>query len=256
MDISKIFRIFAENKYENMNKYVNLDEIQGKFFLSSKERKEGYEEYTSSKGNVSYRFYFNNGVYGVFKGVSLREVEYSTGKVKRLQVTMEYGDDLFFIQMPWGSSKIDFSDYVLHFLFCLKNLEKEKAYRINPFVQSRESVQKYQESIGKPSANGKYRDRQVIRVSEVDDLENFKEGEYVKTNYFYTDLPKLEFIEDEFGKPTVRTESKIKRSAEINRRFEEDLVGKEFIYRDVVKYNPMQMPSTNEQPKSEEDVEV
>ena len=59
-----------------MNKvYLQLEFSTGKIFEYSKEAKEGYEEYTSTKGKVSYRKY-HRGVTGELDSVSIRDTQF------------------------------------------------------------------------------------------------------------------------------------------------------------------------------------
>ena len=50
--------------------------FEGDLFESSKQPKEGFEQHTSPKGNVSYRKYYKKGLYGIFKGMTLRNAPF------------------------------------------------------------------------------------------------------------------------------------------------------------------------------------
>lgn len=52
-------------------KYLNLDRMKGSFYEYSKEEKEGFEKHVSTKGNESFRKYYDYGVEGVLESVGL-----------------------------------------------------------------------------------------------------------------------------------------------------------------------------------------
>lgn len=239
-----------------MVKFVNLDESTGRFFVTSKTEQEGYEKHVTSKGKESFRFYFPRGIFGEFKGLRKKEVEYNGNKFVVLEVYMEYGGDIFSIQLPWGSSKTGFSDYTLNFLFALGNMKVGTPYRIYGFKLSKDQVKEYQERKGNPSKTGKYSESRIIRVVELEDLDSFSEKGKVELTYYFTDLPKMEFLEDEFQRYVPKSESLIQRSTFINKKFEEDSKGMEFVYNlQYSSSNPMVVPSVS-QPSKEEEVEI
>lgn len=54
-----------------MSKYLQLDHTKGQFFEYSAKEKEGFKEHKNSKGDVSYRYYYWEGVKGVLESVSI-----------------------------------------------------------------------------------------------------------------------------------------------------------------------------------------
>lgn len=113
-----------------MNKiYLQLEFTSGKIFEYSKEPKEGYVEFTSSKGNKSYRKY-HQGVTGELDGVSIRDTQFGQEislslKQESAQVYLTFGliDQRGFVD----------SNYCEDLISKLPNLEKGATYTVNPF---------------------------------------------------------------------------------------------------------------------------
>lgn len=72
--------------------YLQLEFGSGKFFLYSKEEKEGYEKHVSTKGNTSYRKYFES-VSGVLESVSIYDGKFG----QQISMNVKNGDDVFYI---------------------------------------------------------------------------------------------------------------------------------------------------------------
>lgn len=75
--------------------YLQIDNASKRLYIYSKEPREGFVEYTNSKGNVSYRQYVNN-VSG--KIVKAYLVDGNYGQVFNL--TLEYNGQRYVIQFP------------------------------------------------------------------------------------------------------------------------------------------------------------
>lgn len=103
----------------------------GTLYEYSKEPKEGFVEHTNSKGKVTYRRYYNQGVEGVLKGVEKRANQYLNNR-EEIIFTLENSGDDYKISFPVlsndGTQLDDFSESIVR---VLPNLTKGELYNIN-----------------------------------------------------------------------------------------------------------------------------
>lgn len=113
-----------------MAKYLQIEGKSGRVFEYSKTEKEGFEKYESSTGNVSYRKYYNKGVFGTLLNVSIRDSKIG----EQLQVSVKNGDDYVNLQFPLYTEKGNIDNrYAESLIRFLPNLEKGKGYRFYPY---------------------------------------------------------------------------------------------------------------------------
>lgn len=113
-----------------MAKYLQIEGKTGRVFEYSKTEKEGFEKYESSTGNVSYRKYYNKGVFGTLLNVSIRDSKIG----EQLQVSVKNGDDYVNLQFPLYTEKGNIDNrYAESLIRFLPNLEKGKGYRFYPY---------------------------------------------------------------------------------------------------------------------------
>lgn len=113
-----------------MNKiYLQLEFSTGKIFEYSKEPKEGYVEFTSSKGNKSYRKY-HQGVTGELDSVSIRDTQFG----QEISVSLKQENTQVYLTFSLMDQKgfVD-SNYCEDLISKLPKLEKGATYTINPF---------------------------------------------------------------------------------------------------------------------------
>lgn len=102
---------------------VNYD---GTMYTYSKEPREGYEAYTSSKGTTSYRKFFNRGVEGALRYLSLRK---NANKNDALELNVTLGD--YVLVFPVFDASGDVDVYTESFIRILPKLQKDMVYNIN-----------------------------------------------------------------------------------------------------------------------------
>lgn len=73
--------------------YLQLEFGSGKFFDYSKEPKDGYDKHMSTKGNESYRKYYNEGVTGVLDSVSIYDGKYG----QQISISLKDGDEVYYL---------------------------------------------------------------------------------------------------------------------------------------------------------------
>ena len=84
--------------------YLQLEFMTGKVFEYSKEPQEGYVEFTSTKGNKSYRKY-HQGITGELDSVSIRDTNFG----QELSVTLKSDEASMYLNFALKDQK-DFVD--------------------------------------------------------------------------------------------------------------------------------------------------
>lgn len=104
-----------------MNKnYLQLEFGSGLFFEYSKEEKQGYEKHTSTKGNVSYRKYYKNGVTGALESVSIYEGRFGN----QISMVLKQGEDIYYVPVDIADQKGNVDTYAESLIRFLPQLNK------------------------------------------------------------------------------------------------------------------------------------
>lgn len=105
--------------------------FDGTMFQYSKDAKEGYQEHTNSKGKISYRKYYNTGVEGQLKQVSLRKNEHLNNR-EEIEILLNNVGDEYKLSMPLLNNNGDeVDDFVEALIRQLPNMELGETYNIN-----------------------------------------------------------------------------------------------------------------------------
>tara|TARA_R110000772_G_scaffold59348_6_gene134391 strand:- start:4484 stop:5320 length:837 start_codon:yes stop_codon:yes gene_type:complete len=120
------------------NKYLQIEFGTGNLFAYSKEEKEGYEQHESSKGNISYREYHKEGVYGIYRGTSIRETKFGK-EVSVHMVDIEGGN--VYISFPLFDQNKGIAVYAESLIALMPALEVNFVYRIFPYAVERKGTQ-------------------------------------------------------------------------------------------------------------------
>lgn len=113
-----------------MKNYLQVN-YDGSIFQYSKDQKEGFVEFTNSKGKVSYRKYFNKGVDGVLTGITKQNNQY-LNNAEELKVTLENNGDeniLSFTVLNQDGTSLD--EYTQGLVILLPKMNKGETYNIN-----------------------------------------------------------------------------------------------------------------------------
>lgn len=113
------------------NIYLQCEFGSGKIYEFSKTEKEGFEEYKNSKGVVTYRKYFKKGLYGIYKGVSVRDSQF--GKEVSLCM-MDKDRNTIYLNFPLYDAKDNIAAYTESLIRVLPAMEVGFAYRIFPYA--------------------------------------------------------------------------------------------------------------------------
>lgn len=99
--------------------YLNLEFGTGKFFIYSKEEKEGYEKHVSSKGNTSYRKYFDE-VVGELGSVSVYDGKFG----QQISMNIKNGDEVYYAPIDLYDQRSNVSTYGESLIKLLPKLKK------------------------------------------------------------------------------------------------------------------------------------
>ena len=100
--------------------YLQLEFGSGLFFDYSKEEKQGYDKHTSTKGNVSYRKYYKDGVTGVLESASIYEGKFGN----QISLNIKNGDDIYYVPVDIADQKGNVDTYAESLIKLLPLLNK------------------------------------------------------------------------------------------------------------------------------------
>lgn len=100
--------------------YLQLEFGSGNFFMYSSTEKDGFEKHTSSKGNVSYRKYFKEGISGVLESVSLYDGKFG----QQISMNIKNGDEVYFVPVDIYDQRGNVDTYAESLIKLLPRLEK------------------------------------------------------------------------------------------------------------------------------------
>lgn len=100
--------------------YLQLDFKSGVFFKYSGNAGEGFEQHKNTKGDVSYRKYYKDGVTGALQNASIQDDKFG----QLISLSIKDGDELYYTQVPLYDQKNNVSTYAESLIKLLPNLEK------------------------------------------------------------------------------------------------------------------------------------
>jgi hypothetical protein len=117
------------------NRYLQIEFKSGNLFEYSKDQKEGFEEHKNSKGNLSYRKYHKSGIYGIYKGTTIRDTDFG----KEVSVHMVDSDNVNnFINFPLFDQSKNIAAYAESLITVLPAMQQDYVYRILPYSMEKE----------------------------------------------------------------------------------------------------------------------
>ncbi len=151
-----------------MNKnYLQLEFSTGLFFIYSGEEKQGYDKHTSTKGNVSYRKYFKNGVSGVLESASIFDGKFG----RQISLTLKDGNEIYYVPVDIADQKGNVDTYAESLIKLLPQLEKGEEITIKGynFIPENEkyskigiSITKGGEKVKTAMTNAYYKDGKLV----------------------------------------------------------------------------------------------
>jgi hypothetical protein len=120
------------------NIYLQIEFGSGNLFQYSKEEKENFEKHTSIKNKVSYRKYYKEGIYGVYRGTSVRVTDF--GKELSIHMINKQGQNIF-ITMPLFDQKKNIATYAESFITVLPSMELNYVYRIFSWAMEKKGTE-------------------------------------------------------------------------------------------------------------------
>ena len=109
--------------------YLQLEFGSGLFFDYSKDEKQGYDKHTSTKGNVSYRKYYKDGVSGILESASIYEGKFGN----QISLNIKNGDDVYYVPVDIADQKGNVDTYAESLIKFLPQLEKGIAFNIKGY---------------------------------------------------------------------------------------------------------------------------
>ena len=101
--------------------YLQLEFGSGKFFEYSKEEKDGYVKHTSTKGNVSWRKYADEGVTGTLESVSIYDGKFG----QQISLNIREGEEIYYVPIDiYDQSKQVDNTYAESLIKLLPQLQK------------------------------------------------------------------------------------------------------------------------------------
>lgn len=184
------------------NIYLQVDYQTGNIFQYSKEKQDGFDSHTNSKGVESFRKIYNKGLYGILKGVTVRDTNFG----KEVSVAAQDKDNNnVYLSLPLFDAKKNLASYAESFIGVLPNLKVGSPYRFFAY-NIKEEGQKYSKvGVSVVPAD--------IQAETVD-----KENAPKKLTYTYTkdgvevkgDIPSVVWEEDFDGSVTMNAKAKNK----------------------------------------------
>jgi hypothetical protein len=113
--------------------YLQLEFGSGLFFDYSKEEKQGYDKHTSTKGNVSYRKYYKDGISGILESASIYEGKFGN----QISLNVKNGEDVYYVPVDIADQKGNVDTYAESLIKFLPQLSKGnnitiKGYNFTP----------------------------------------------------------------------------------------------------------------------------
>lgn len=164
--------------------YLQLEFSSGNFFIYSKDETQGFEKHTSTKGNVSYRKYFKEGVSGVLESVSIYEGKFGN----QISMNIKDGDNVYYVPVDIADQKGNVDTYAESLIKLLPQLEKGMNISVRGYNFTPEG-EKYSKIGISISVNG------TKLKSEMTNSYTNKEGVFVKG-----DIPAIVWKKDALGK--------------------------------------------------------
>jgi hypothetical protein len=172
--------------------FLQLEFGSGLFFDYSKEPKEGYEEYTSTKGNKSYRKYYKEGVSGVLESVSLYESKFGT----QISMNVKDGDNVYYLPVAVSDQGDNVDTYAESLIKLLPLLNKGdnvkvRGYNFIPKDKQYASIG-MSITVGEEKLKSKLTNAYFKKVTDTDgnETKEFVDG----------DIPALEWKVNKLGK--------------------------------------------------------
>lgn len=111
--------------------YLQTEFKSGKLFEFSKDPQEGFEPHTNTKGVISYRRYIKEGIYGIYRGTTIRDTNF--GKEISIQMVSVENDNIY-MSFPLFDQKKSIASYAESFIAVLPAMELNYVYRVLPYA--------------------------------------------------------------------------------------------------------------------------
>lgn len=148
-----------------MTKYLSVDFNSGTLYEYSPTEKEGFEQYTSATGKVSFRRYERKGVTGELLSVGIKDTKF--GDEIWISQKVENGDIVVSKLKLYDKSFNIEQNFAEPFTRLIGNLKKGETYKFQPYVLSAEDQRKGDEEQGREVKN-KYYEKAGVSIKLAD----------------------------------------------------------------------------------------
>lgn len=195
--------------------FLNLEASTGRFFEYSKVAKDGFTKVENvnpktKATSVSYRRYFERGVFGNLVSLSKREREMGTAKVMEMSIVLDNPEEnaIYYCNFPLFTQKGSINDYSMSVIRVIGSLEKDKAYCFRPFAIDNEYNGKVRKNYGVSVYVARLSDNAIDDVNRPTQL-TFKRisKDGTVTN---GDIPMIDWSEDFKGAPIADSKKRDK----------------------------------------------
>lgn len=171
------------------NVYLQVEFKSGNLFQYSKDPEDGFEKHINSKNTISYRKYWKQGAYGVYRGTTVRETKF--GKEVSIHLINVEGKNVF-ISLPLFDEKKNIAAYAESFIATLPYLEANFVYRIFPYAMEKDGTdyKNYGVSVRHADMHAETV-REDFPIDRLSFAYETKAGEVVEG-----DVPKVEWVQD------------------------------------------------------------
>jgi hypothetical protein len=197
------------------NVYLELEMSTGKMYQYSKTEQEGYVKVVNTnpqrkKEAVSYRKYYDQGIVGALKGLTIRDTDF--GKKISIALWHDVDDKMYYMSLPLFDGKKSVSSFATSVIRYSPFLELNDVYRFFPYVLEKEYQGKVTKNYGVSVKWSRTLDNAVDDINKIQMLtqETSKVLEDGTREVTPGDVPMKEWEEGITGTPEVNTKKRDK----------------------------------------------
>lgn len=187
------------------NIYLQVEFGSGKAYEYSKTEKEGFDKFESKEGKSSWRKYYNKGVYGVYKGSSVRSSPFGDN----LSIHMiDLDSNNVYLSFNLFDQKGAISIYASSVISYLGGLTVGSKYRVYPYAIENESSDWKTRGVSVKYSNEDLSVEQVVEDDKVNRLSfSYYKGKGADRTLIEGEVPAEEWTQ-KMGKNVKNTDAK------------------------------------------------
>lgn len=171
------------------NVYLQLEFKTGNLYQYSKDPADGFEQHINKNNKISYRKYWKEGVYGVYRGTTVRKTDF--GKEISIHLIDVNGQNIY-INFQLFDQQKNIAAYAESFIALIPGMEMNYVYRVFPYAMEKEGTDFKNYGVSVRHADMHNRTvREDFPVERLTFERNPKDGEHVPG-----DVPAIEWKKD------------------------------------------------------------